>query len=647
MTLYKQLVLSISVLFVLMFFGTLAVNMRTTQLFLQNQLASHAQDTATSLGLSLSQYSVTDDLATMELMINAIFDRGYYEKIVLLSLEESILLEKSLTDIPESVPAWVEDWVAFEGPEASAKVMSAWSQSGEIRVKSHTGYAYEEFWKTTVRLSQWFLLSALGVLVLLSVGLRFLLLPLKRVQMQADAVANRTYQIQHRLPKTTELRSVVMAMNQMTEKVKATFEKQAQSTERMRKMAYQDSLTGLGNRRFFISQLKNRLAHLEAGEQYALCVIQLVDLKQINDTLGFKAGDQFVQAASKHLLASVPAQALVARIAGADFGLFSAIENPAAIASMATQLCHQLSTLHHQGITPNANVCYLGATLCNDRISVSEGLAQADLALRTAQANNAPNQSHVHQTTVQSNDGMGRLAWGEFVRKLITAEHVQLHTQKVIKATDNTPLHHEILIRLVDDSGKVWPAGAVLPMAEQFDLMGALDQLKIQKIIQYLEDHPGEDQYAINVYTAAMQDADFMQWLQQRLSALPSITPRLLFEFSEFGVVQHLDALKTFVQRLRQLGCGFGLDHFGQAFTCFGYLNSLQPDYVKIDGAYIGDIVHNRDDQFLVESLCHVAHSLDIVTIAEWVETAEQAACLSHLGVDAIQGYWVHKPTAL
>ena len=649
MTLYKQLVMSISMLFMLMFFGTLGVNIHTTRVFLQNQLASHAQDTATSLGLSLSQYSITDDLATMELMINAIFDRGYYDKIVLVSIEDTVLLEKSLSEMPETVPAWVASWVTFDVPEASAKVMSAWSQGGTVWVKSHTGYAYEEFWKTTVRLSQWFLLSAMGVLVLVSLGLRLLLLPLKRVQEQADAVANRDYQIQHSLPRTLELRSVVVAMNQMTEQVKSTFQEQAKSTERMREMAYQDNVTGLGNRRFFLNQLKSRVARIEPGENQVLCLIQLVDLKKINDTSGFEAGDQFVKEAAKRLLEALPPSALVARIAGADFALLTVIDDALSVASIAAALCQTLTQLHTQGLTPNPNVCYLGATMISHAATSGGLLAEADLALRVAQSKNAANQWHVHAEETQQTltQGLGRMEWGQFVRDIIAAKHIQLYTQKVLKQDSKTLLHHEILVRLVDNTGKVWSAGAVIPMAEQFGLMGSLDQLKIQQMIAYLEQHPSHEVYAVNLYSAAMQDARFMQWLQTTLGQQRHIAQRLVFEFSEYGVVQQLDALKSFVQSLRELGCGFGLDHFGQAFTSFGYLNSLQPDYVKIDGGYIGDIVHNRDDQFFVESLCHVAHSLDILAIAEWVEEAAQAELLAQLGIDAIQGYWVHAPAEL
>lgn len=120
-----------------------------------------------------------------------------------------------------------------------------------------------------------------------------------------------------------------------------------------------------------------------------------------------------------------------------------------------------------------------------------------------------------------------------------------------------------------------------------------------------------------------------------------------MFEFSEFDVINDLDQLRRFSSRVRELGHGFALDHFGQAFSNFGHLNSLRPDYVKIDGAYTAQITENKDDQFFVKTLCSIAHSLDILAIAEMVETEEQCELLKNLQLDGVQGFSVGRPAAI
>jgi EAL domain-containing protein (putative c-di-GMP-specific phosphodiesterase class I) len=128
------------------------------------------------------------------------------------------------------------------------------------------------------------------------------------------------------------------------------------------------------------------------------------------------------------------------------------------------------------------------------------------------------------------------------------------------------------------------------------------------------------------------------------LRTLQGAAPHIIFEVSELGAVRELERIRQFARLIQPLGHGFALDHFGQAFSSFGYLQSLRPDYVKIDGAYTNDIVTNKDNQFYVESLCSVAHSLDILAIAERVENRPQWDMLMSLHVDGIQGHAVGKP---
>ena len=132
------------------------------------------------------------------------------------------------------------------------------------------------------------------------------------------------------------------------------------------------------------------------------------------------------------------------------------------------------------------------------------------------------------------------------------------------------------------------------------------------------------------------------------LKNLPEKSPRINFEFAEFGAVQNLDLVKEFSSVVRQYGHLVGLDHYGQSFTHLGYLKSLRPDYVKIDRAYTGELKDKESDsRFFVGSLCSVAHSLDIDVIAEGVETELQWELLKELNLDAIQGYIVDRPKPL
>ena len=128
----------------------------------------------------------------------------------------------------------------------------------------------------------------------------------------------------------------------------------------------------------------------------------------------------------------------------------------------------------------------------------------------------------------------------------------------------------------------------------------------------------------------------------------PQNLPKLVFEFVEYSAVQNLDTLRTFSTRLRELGHGVALDHFGSSFSNFGYLQSMRPDYVKIDRAFTNELgKENSDSDFFISSLCSVAHSLDVEVILEGVENEQQFELLKELDVDGVQGYFIDKPGPL
>ena len=263
MTLFRQLLIFTLVLFFFLFAGTWFARLNSTRTFLLDQLESHAQDTATSLGLSISPYMVKKDLPAVETMINAVFDRGYYRVIRLADVEDKVLVDRTQEVVMEGVPRWFVSFVPLETPSAMSIVLAGWSQAGTVLVESHPGYAYKTLWDTVVTTSLWFLVMIIVVLVGGGFGLRVLLKPLKRVEHQAEILCKKQYEIQTNLPRTRELRRVVEAMNKMTYKVKDMFDEQARVAERLRKNAYHDSLTGLGNRRYLEGQVATRR---ESGE---------------------------------------------------------------------------------------------------------------------------------------------------------------------------------------------------------------------------------------------------------------------------------------------------------------------------------------------------------------------------------------------
>src|SRR3990172_8358346 len=193
MKLSRLLVSLISLLWVLVFIATLAIVIDSTKDYLQKAMESHAQDTATSLGLSTPHSGRVKDVETVERMTAAIFDRGYYREILVKSTDGKILVKKSVEEAVKGVPDWFVDYFSLSTPRMSAIVMDGWRQAATIEVVSHPGHAYAELWRVSVR-SAWVLLFvAIVSLVVVLVVLRLALRPLDAMEAQAINISQRQF----------------------------------------------------------------------------------------------------------------------------------------------------------------------------------------------------------------------------------------------------------------------------------------------------------------------------------------------------------------------------------------------------------------------------------------------------------------------
>jgi len=648
MTLYRQLIIFTLALFFLLFAGTWYAKLDSTRSFLANQLESHAQDTATSLGLSVSQHVIKNDMPAVESMINAVFDRGYYEIIRLVDAKEKVVMERVQNVKIENVPPWFIRWIPLKGPEASANVMSGWIQAGTIIVKSHPGYAYMTLWKDMVNTTLWFLACGLFVLIAGGFGLRFLLRPLVLVERQADALCRKEYEIQERVPWTKELRRVVEAMNRMTQKVKEMFEEQVAQAEGLRERSYHDTVTGLGNRRYFDTQITARLDRRDSVTKGILLLVKLNDLDKLNQLKGFQAGDEFLKRVTALLQeATKPyASCALARLAGGDFGIFLPDAPQWDAETIAGSLANQLSGLAAEQLAVTDNIGYVGAATYETTTTLGRLLSEADLAL-TAARQAGPNGWIVRAITGETDKApLGQKQWKDMLEKALQERRISLDAQPVVETTDRSHLLHlEIFSRIIQEDGKFLSAGVFMPLAERLKLVSSIDRIVLEEVMQLDSSRLAVGNIAVNVSPASLQDEAFRKWLQSALKNLPRTAPRIIFEFSEFSAVQNMNLVKDFSVIVREYGHAMGLDHYGQSFSNLGYLKSMRPDYVKIDRAYTGELKNeDSDSRFFIGSLCSVAHSIDIKVIAEGVETEQQVQILKELNLDAIQGYIVDKP---
>jgi diguanylate cyclase (GGDEF)-like protein len=651
MTLYRQLLAFIFILFIVLFASTWVVKLQSTRVFLENQLESHAQDTATSLGLSISTSIAENDLATVETMINAVFDRGYYSRILLVDLDEKKLIERELEVAISRVPAWFIRAIPLQMPEAGTLISSGWKQVGSLHVVSHPGYAYKTLWDATVNMAKIYGLIGLFALFLGAVGLRLLLRPLQRIEQQAEDICRKQYTIQERLPKTRELRSVVTAMNSMTGKVKQMFYEQAQVADRLRKNTYSDVLTGLGNRRYLQGQVAARMDRGDTSVTGAFLLVQIRDLMELNQERGYQYGDQILQTVAENIREATRylKNAALARISGGTFAIFLPDVTGEDARHVAASIVGDLAGVAVGVVGAPENVGHVGGVIFNRTAPIGLLLSEADRMLSAAQKQ-GPNAWLIGAVSPEADEmPSGQQEWKQILEQVLTEKKITLFGQSVVPIGNlKERMHLEILSRIILETGQMISAGLFIPLAERLRCISAIDRVVLEKTLQF--DYGGRNisELAVNISPTSLRDTDFVSWLTTSLKKLPSTAPRMIFEFAEFNATREMALLQKFSREVKELGHSVGLDHFGQSFANFGYLKSLQPKYVKIDKAFTDELkAEEGDSNFFIGSLVSVAHSLDILVIAEGVEDEKQLQILRDLNIDGIQGYLVDQPAEL
>lgn len=203
---------------------------------------------------------------------------------------------------------------------------------------------------------------------------------------------------------------------------------------------------------------------------------------------------------------------------------------------------------------------------------------------------------------------------------------------------------YEGLMRIMDHTGRIIPAGEFMDAVETTELGRRIDCRALEMGLATLTQEPSI-RLSINMSARSIGYPDWLATLERGLRHSPDIAERLILEITESSAMTMPDLVTMFMQDMQERGICFALDDFGAGYTAFRYLKDFYFDIVKIDGSFIRNIGAEPDNQILVQALVSIARHFDMFTVAEFVETAEDARLLVDLGVDCLQGYYFGAPS--
>ncbi len=410
------------------------------------------------------------------------------------------------------------------------------------------------------------------------------------------------------------------------------------------RMADEDPLTGLLNRRALTRELERELA---VGHRGALLLLDLDNFKDINDLRGHPAGDRVMCTLANVLRERLGAGHVIGRLGGDEFAVVLADADEYEAVEVADRLRNAVAAIPVTGGggTTRTTVS-AGVAGFQSGESWQAVLANADLALYASKAAGR-NRVTVYEQGHYTDTAL-RVTVLDRVRSALANGGLALHAMPMVKLGSNRVVGHELLLRLEDGRTPRLGPGEFLPAAERSDLVLDIDRWVVGTAIDALVAHPYPGlRFNVNVSGRTLEDEDFGDFVLDRLNAAGVAPGRLGFEITETAAVTNLAAARSLSQQLRASGCRISLDDFGAGFGSFVHLKQLPITGVKIDGEFIRGIDYGSHDTVLVQGIVDIARGLGLSVVAEWVERSTQVDALSRLGVRVAQGFHLGKPEPL
>ncbi|CAH0529906.1 EAL domain-containing protein [Vibrio hippocampi] len=420
--------------------------------------------------------------------------------------------------------------------------------------------------------------------------------------------------------------------------------------QKIRNLAYTDTLTGLPNRAMLHDTLEQTIIRSnEQQQKFAVMFIDLDHFKHVNDSMGHDAGDLLLVKVTERLTASVGPKETLARLGGDEFVIISSDINAQ---EEVIKLIHRIFYNLKQPIDvynkPIYSTLSLGISLYpKDGTDAETLLKKGDSAMY--QAKSQGRNGYVfydHQLELKNSL---RNTYERILRQAIEKEQFVLHYQPQVSLLDNSIIGCEVLVRIHSDNGLV-PPNLFIPVAEELGLIQFVDEWVFEHACAQYATWKAElgitRRLSINLSALQLQNESIVETyiaIMQKYRVEPA---DIVLEITENALIDNEEVALTILQTFKQFGVQIAFDDFGTGYSSLSYISRYPIDTIKIDRSFVTDSINNPRNKAIIEGIVLLASSLDLRIVAEGVETVEQYHCVKKLGCHDVQGYYFYKPAA-
>lgn len=416
-------------------------------------------------------------------------------------------------------------------------------------------------------------------------------------------------------------------------------------------LSKQDLLTGLFNRSYFMEQVDKLVSHAVEGKtKGGILYITLDNYEKLKEQIGISGIDMLLTDTSGILKDKLGEKGTLARFEGPVFTFMLNNVDQKQLEKAADFICHLISD-HMSDIngTSVATTVSIGIAPINETTtSANECIERAEKGSHAAQKAGG-NQHFIFNPAVEEMEEKEEMvAWAQKIKAALKNNQFKLLFQPIVSLHGDTGAHYEVLLRMLDETGKEeFNPGVFLPAAEASSLTNFIDRWVIANSLMALSERLKQGQPTrmfVKLSVGTLVDSEFLPWVSDRLKSMRIDNSNMVFQIQEAHALNHVKQAKVVAEGLRQLGCRVALENFGTEQNTFQALKSIDVDYVKFHPDLMKGLIQNAENQERIKTISDEVSNKNIQTIAAYVEDANSLAILWQSSINFIQGHFLQQP---
>lgn len=632
MSLSKQLLLLLSVIFFILLSATLIISINNIKNYLEVESQFHVQDTATLLGLSLSPHIQNEQDPILKTMMTAIFDTGYYQEMRLVDIEGKELVTLTNSEAIPGVPSWLPEYLPMQLATATTEINSGWHMTGKLYVTANPRYGYLKLYQQVQSTLIVAGLIFLAAIVLLVSVLRITLKPLNDISKQAEQISSGHFTTITQLPWTHEVKQVALSMNSMSDKIGQTINRLNKRVEVLGESLKRDPLTQLLNSNTFDIDVKKALSSNKGNGFTAL--IKFDDLGQLTKEKGNDEVNKLLKEFAAILNSMQSFSCSAYRLQGSEFALLFPRFQQDEVIKLIKQL--------------KFDVTLLGKSFGHPDL-VHIGVIQYQRSIDFDKLYPAMVEAYEHAKIIGSNayylkqdltSPMSDIEWKTLITSAIEYNtpipEITFTTQAYDPNQVDAPkVMEEAFTRVKDKQGQPLAIGTFFSMAQEFNLVEALDQSIVTKVISLMEQTKYSTPLTINLSVDSVASHNFKSWLADYLTKSNVDRSLLAFSVTAYSATKDINAFADFTRFIKQLGAKILLKRYSPDIIDIEQLKTLNLDYIRLSRDLTQDIPNDSNKTQFLDLITEIANLLNIKVLAEGVQ---QQADLDMLKAKAVHG---------